>query len=118
VDWVLAPKDPIPENLASRSDEAQSPNIGMADTALVEFGALLERWLTRDDLPPLARLAFGAVLTHPVSGFEEGNQRMQEYVPIPLGPDWTDFVFQVNAPAASELGIQGLRINRLAGGRL
>jgi hypothetical protein len=77
------------------------PSIGIEDIgpmiqSVDQFSALAERWLAEQDIPEVARLAFGAVLTHPETDHTAGYTRLRDYVPVVVDPDWRDFVFQVN----------------------
>jgi hypothetical protein len=91
IDWILtaAAAEPIDPAI---SIEDIGPMIQSVD----QFSALAERWLAEQDIPEVARLAFGAILTHPEADLTAGYLRLRDYVPIPVDPDWRDFVFQVN----------------------
>lgn len=108
IDWFLTaaegPFDP------SISIEAIGPMIPSVD----QFSALAEKWLAEQDTPEVARLAFGAILTHPEADLAAGYLRLRDYVPIPVDPAWRDFVFQVNVrnPGMAPYGIAYL--NRLS----
>jgi len=108
IDWYLtAAEGPINPVI---SIEDIGPMIQSVD----QFSALAERWLAEQDIPEVVRLAFGAVLTHPETDHRAGYMRLRDYVPIPVDPDWRDFVFQVNvrAPRMAAHGIPYL--NRLS----
>jgi hypothetical protein len=90
IDWYLtAAEGPVDPSI---SIEDIGPMIQSVD----QFSAIAERWLAEQDTPEVARLAFGAVLTHPEADHTAGYTRLRDYVPITVDPDWRDFVFQVN----------------------
>jgi hypothetical protein len=91
IDWFLtAAGEGTIDPLTSIED------IGPMIQSVDQFSALAERWLTEQDIPEVARLAFGATLIHPEADHSAGYLRLRDYVPIPVDPDWRDLVFQVN----------------------
>lgn len=109
VDWLLVPADSDAEALLS----PEFPNIGSLTETLGTFSEIAERWLERDDVPELGRLAFGAVLSHPEADRRSGYLRLPDYVPVQVDPESSDFLYQINLPITSTAGINGLQINRL-----
>src|SRR5436190_1193852 len=86
----------------------------MAQVKVVEATALppLEAW----QVAPITRLAFGAVLAQPTEDRHSGYVQIAKYLPsIRLDVDGSsDFLFQINRPRPSRVGIENLLINRLA----
>lgn len=110
VDWLLVPADSDAEaSLIS----PEFPNIGSLTETLGTFSEIAERWLERDDVPEVGRLAFGAVLGHPEADRRSGYLRLPDYVPVQVDPESSDFLYQINLPITSTAGINGLQINRL-----
>ncbi len=112
IDWVLAPPDPDMGELAVARE---FPTLGPAMEIIDAFSAIVEKWFRRDDLPAIARMAFGAVLTHPEGDRRTGYLRLPDYVPVRVDPESSDFLYQINLPPVpSATGIEGLRLNRLS----
>src|SRR5436309_2365399 len=59
IDWVFAPPEPEMDELVTFHE---IPTLGPAMERLDAFSAIVENWLAQDDLPAIARMAFGAVL--------------------------------------------------------
>jgi hypothetical protein len=75
----------------------------------------MSRWFEIDDLPSIARLAFGAIVLCPVEDHQTGYQRLNQYVPVELDPvASSDFIYQINRRRDSNTGIPELVINRLS----
>jgi hypothetical protein len=111
VDWLLVPAD---LDAAALLISPAFPNIGSLAETLVAFSEIAERWLGRDDVPEVGRLAFGAVLRHPEADRRSGYLRVPDYVPVHVDPESSDFLYQINLPITSTAGINGLQINRLS----
>lgn len=109
IDWLLVPAD-----IEALPPEGEFPHLGAVTDVLGGFSDLVERWLARNDVPDAARLAFGAVLRHPEADRRSGYLRLPDYVPVRVHPDSTDFLYQINLPVASRIGIDSLQINRLS----
>jgi hypothetical protein len=108
IDWLLVPPDPDPG-----AQLGDFPTIGPVTENLGVFSDVVERWLSRPDMPETGRVAFGAVLKHTEADRRSGYIRLSDYLPIRVDPDSTDFFFQINVPTDSRT-IDGLRINRLS----
>jgi len=91
IDWVL------------KSDE--SPDVTPAsfpDIASV-FLTLMNVFLGRKDVPPVIRMAFGAIVLLPVSSVEEGYSTISNYLNFDLdGSSSSDFMYQINRKRASK----------------
>jgi hypothetical protein len=111
LDWLLVPAD-HPDAEALLISPAFR-NIGSLTETLATFSEIAERWLARDDVPELGRLAFGAVLRHREADRRSGHLRLPNYVPVQVDPESSDFLYQINLPITSTVGINGLQINRL-----
>jgi hypothetical protein len=111
IDWMVAPSERDMDELAATRE---FPTLGPAMEIVDAFSAIAEKWLARDDLPAIARMAFGAVLTHPEVDRQAGYLRLPDYVPVQVSPESSDFLYQTNLPPVpSATGIEGLRLNRL-----
>jgi hypothetical protein len=109
VDWVL---NPGPSDVERKSDELSS--IGRFPSALSAFVPPMLHWLSLG--PPISRLGYGATLLEPAADRVAGYKRLAEFLPTvridPAGSE--DFLYQINRPRPSALGIANLRINRLS----
>lgn len=108
IDWHLtkAQQTGLPEE--------DLPTIGEFPKISEIFVKLMRTWLKKD-APKLGRVAFGAVLLLPVQTRQTGYERLSAYLPgIKLDPQRSsDFLYQINKPRDSKLGIPGLKVNRL-----
>ncbi len=82
--------------------------------ALTPFVQLAIRWLNLDTVPPIQRLAFGAVVMKPSPRIEDCREVLRGYLPsIDMQTiELRDFLYQVNRRRSSE-AINGVEINRL-----
>lgn len=110
LDWLFVPEDLDPESPPADPFFSVGPWVPAIDT----FGRVAEKWLQRADLPPIERMAFGSVLLHREPTREAAYERLGDYLPIKPGLDSSDFLYQINHPAASTTGIPDLRVNRLS----
>ena len=110
VDWLLVPADSVAEALLI---SPASSDIGTLTETLGTFSEIAERWLERNDVPEVGRLAFGAGLRHPEADRRSGYLRLPDYVPVQVDPESSEFLYQINLPMTSTTGINGLQINRL-----
>jgi len=108
VDWTLAPIIKV-----SETERLEGfPLAGPFPDVVGSLRKLMLRWLPR--CPPIARLAFGGVLTLPVENRETGYRELARFLPdFELDPESSDFFYQINRPRAST-AVEGLRINRLS----
>ena len=112
IDWVLAPAELEMEELA---EAGELPTLGPAGEMIDAFSAIAEKWLALDDLPAIARIAFGAVLKHPETDRQAAYLRLPDYVPVQVNPESSDFLYQINLhPVPSATEIEGLLLNRLS----
>jgi hypothetical protein len=107
VDWILT----VDDNQATNSP---IPSIGQFVYLLNVFTDKMTHWLEMS--PPLQRLAFGSILLLPMD--EESSARQQLFAYLPFDPqkfeDAQEFLYQINRPRSSTLGISNLQINRLS----
>ena len=91
------------------------PTIGSFPDIKGNFTQPMRQWLELDTCPSIQRLAFGAILLQSVKNRQSGYSLLSNYLPnIRLDPDGSsDFMYQINRPRFSNLGIEGLSINRL-----
>lgn len=106
IDWVWSVNPVIP------LQNTTPPSLGNLTETTEQFKSKLAEWLGL--APPIARLAFGAILDMPVPGKIEAYKLLQMYLPaVKLFPEnSSDFTYQINRPILSEV-VQGYRINRL-----
>ncbi len=88
--------------------------IGQFPEALRVFRNFVLRWL--ETAPQLDRLAFGAVLNRPVASRIEGYHTIAPYLSrVQLDAERSsDFLYQINRPRESRLGVPRLNLNRLS----
>lgn len=91
------------------------PTLGDFEASLNDFRSLTDRWL-KEMCPPIARMAFGAVLLQPAESHEKGYELLKSYLPgVEIDTKGSfDFLYQINRPRFSKSGISNLRINRLS----
>jgi hypothetical protein len=109
IDWNLAPVVKITEE-----EPASLPLAGPFPEVLGSLLKIATRWLPV--APPITRLAFGAVLAQPVEDRRTGYVQIAKYLhSLTLDPDGSsDFLYQINRPRPSKVGVEGLRVNRLS----
>ena len=100
------------------ADQPQGPevyaNVGELSAALHVFTSSMKKWLSFENVPPLNRLAFGAVLLQPVEGIEEGYKLLSRYLRLDIDTQASNFLYQINRKRDARTdGMPGLRINRL-----
>ncbi len=115
VDWYLGP---VPIEAASvqglAATEPKPPSIGSAPEVFDVFSELSKRWLAFRDIPSVSRLALGGVVSHQEEDKRSAYLRLSDYLPFPVDPASSDFLFQINRPIPSRSSIDGLVINRLS----
>jgi hypothetical protein len=115
VDWFLGPAQIEAAPIQGQATtEPTPPSIGGAVEAFDVFSELSKRWLAFEDIPNISRLALGGVLSHQEEDKRVAYLRLPDYVPVEVDPESSDFLFQINLPTQSQLGIEGLVINRLS----
>jgi len=108
IDWLLG----VPEQGALIDG---IPTIGSLPEVHEAFCEYVFRWFGIDNLPPVTRLAFGAIVLYPVDDLERGYRTLVLYLPVELDPvGSSDFLYQINRPRNSGTGVPELRINRLS----
>lgn len=108
IDWSLTPVVNV-----SEGQPTTLPLAGPFPEVLGSFMKIASHCLPL--LPPITRLAFGAVLAQPVEDSRSGYVQIAKYLPsVELDPEGSsDFLYQINRPRASNVGIERLRISRL-----
>ncbi len=93
---------------------ALSPPLPKFDDAIRTFVQLAIRWLNLDTVPPIRRLAFGAVVIKPSVELADCREVLRGYLPsIDLeNTELRDFLYQVNRRRFSKV-IDNLEVNRL-----
>lgn len=88
IDWIFK---------ANIEHEPFFPSVGDFKTQFEKFKHGLEKWLSKND-GVYSRLAFGAILLHPVDGIKEGNSLLESFVPfLPISnANWQDFYLNFN----------------------
>ncbi len=110
VDWFFEPSG------ETISQTSELPAIGEWPQAINEFSILVKKWSKLDSLPKFQRLAFGAILSHPVNDLKEGYERLNEYLSaVQLDPgNSSDFYYQINRPRVKSKVLSQVSINRLS----
>lgn len=90
------------------------PSFGPFETVSKPFVALMKRWLKT--VPPINRLAFGAVLLLPTHDRRTGYETLDQLLPgVQIDPvGMSDFSYRVNRRRLSQSKIRNLQINRLS----
>lgn len=102
---------------ATDNDERENlgiPNIGRFEDAMSELTKLASKFIST--LPPVKRMAFGAVLVRETDSHESGYKILGEYLKS-VQIDSTgssDFIYQINRPRKSNAVAGDLGINRLS----
>ena len=77
------------------------------------FLNLMTRFLSVPEMPPLNRMAFGAVVLLPVTDPEQGYRTLSDYLPFDIDrTKSSDFMYQINRQRSSKT-VSDLKINRL-----
>ncbi len=107
IDWVYG---------ASQQQDDTLPVLGPYLETLDVFLQLMLKWLHLPSVPPIDRIAFGAIIVSPVPDRKTGYEKLKKYIrDVKIDSDnSTDFLYQINRPRSSRVGIPGLRINRLS----
>lgn len=96
-------------------DDPNLPALGSLSDVGDKFQKLMAGWLNSATVPPLQRLAFGAVLRQPVGGHNDGYKLLSKYLSsVDLSLESRDFFYQINRPRKSKIPqVADLVINRL-----
>lgn len=110
IDWVLG------KSTETIMEEDTMPVLGRLTETLPAFADLMKRWFALQGVPPMNRLALGAVLIQPVDTKEEGYRRLSSYLHnVRVEPELSsDLLYQINRRRPSRTGIPNLQINRLS----
>jgi hypothetical protein len=115
IDWFLVPgrveATPIQGHVPP---ELAAPSLGGAVETFNAFSEVSRKWLAFEDIPDVNRLALGGVFSHPEENRRAAYLRLPDYVPVKVDPESTDFLYQINLPTQSRLGITGFVINRIS----
>ena len=82
---------------------------------LQSFSAIIEKFISIDNLPPVNRIAFGATTLLTAGSHEKAYTLVSKFLPpsIQLAGAF-DFVYQINRRREVKLGTSNLIINRLS----
>jgi hypothetical protein len=107
IDWLF---NPGPSQV-----EAEISSVGDIPSAQGIFLPAMRRWLG-EMAPAVIRMGYGVTLLEPVRDKVAGYMRLAELLPaVHIDPQGSaDFIYQINRPRQSALGIQNLSINRLS----
>jgi len=111
IDWIYTAGDPsaIVDSFLV---------LGPFPETVETFRSVMAKWLNRNDVPPITRLAFGAVLLSPVSERTAIYDTYSNYLPIAFDKfdkeNTHDFHYQINRRRSLQEIKQGLRVNRLS----
>ena len=103
IDWIMHQAKEMPETWSL---------VGGFTEECRAFGDLMEGWLPQ--CPTLDRLAFGAVLLHPMDSRAECYEKVSQFLPFDVDCNAKNFTYQINRPRETGLGIPDLVINRLS----
>ena len=108
IDWGLSPA-------GSASWADQLPDRSGYEACMHGFGDRMREWLSTA-VPPLCRLAFGAVLLLPAESVADANRRLAGLLPTVKidAENVHDFLYRVNRRRESESGIPELQLNCLS----
>ncbi len=103
VDWIM--------QAAAGELSEQSPSLFPVMSA--SFINRMTRFLKVPGIPPLNRMAFGAVVLLPVTDPEQGYRTLSDYLPFDIDrTNSSDFLYQINRLRSSK-NLSDLKINRL-----
>jgi hypothetical protein len=107
IQWTLSP-NPLKEL------PTEFATVGRFVDACDVFTALVRRWYAV--APRLDRIAFGAVVLHPVTDRVEAYRLLSQCLhDVRIDPEGsTDLIYQINRRRPSRSGPKGLEINRLS----
>ena len=107
VDWQLSP-------LIQEEEDPSFLEIGPMSTSFPPFIDTMKRWLSKG--APITRLALGVVLHLPAPSKEKGYERLASFLKtVTIDPKGSsDFLYQINRPRKTTVGITELTINRLS----
>jgi hypothetical protein len=109
IDWLFG--------VAEQDGETNGiATVGALPGTLDVFCDITSRWFRAEGYPSVWRLAFGAVLLHPVDDREAGYRQLAPYLAcVELDPvSSSDFLYRINRPRDARCAIVDLRINRLS----
>jgi hypothetical protein len=108
VDWQLVPG--VPDLTVAMPD-----SLGKLPEVLTVVQALGRKWFSSYGLPPIKRLAVGAVLVVAGDTQEDAAKKLVDFLPdVRIDPkNSKDLVYQINRPRQSQ-SLPGLKLNRLS----
>lgn len=109
VDWYFT----IPPE---EDEEAQGiTTLGSFSDNIKTFQNLMEKFLLKDDVTNIARLASGSVLFNITKNRQEGYKKIAKFLPkVEIDAEnSSDFFYQINRPRSSKI-FEGLKLNRLS----
>jgi len=110
IDWYFS------QTIGEKLDDILIPTVGSFTDLADKFVKLMLTWLSPSIVPPLRRLAFGAILLQPVEDHAKGYELLANYLPaVNLSSDSSDFMYQINRPRSSQLKLlTDRKLNRLS----
>lgn len=108
IDWVFKANQ--------KPEEQDMTTLGEFENGAMQFNNLMTKWFGLKDFPKFQRIAFGAILLHPVKDYHQGYTKLSVYLKSTVAIDTknsSDFFYQINRPRKSKTNIPNLRINRL-----
>jgi hypothetical protein len=100
-------------SIQDNNDSGQLPIIGKLEEELNAFSNVANACLDSPHLLPISRLAFGAVLLHPVNTVEDGNLFLEGKLSNMNLEGVREFNYQVNRRRMSKID-PGIEVNRLS----
>lgn len=108
IDWRYA----VTEEISQRGQQFNT--LGAFSENNTRFRRLMDKWLSAPSIPPITRLAFGAVWLQPTDTLTKSTEILASCLPFLDLKDVPEFQYHINRPRKSRSGITDLEINRLS----
>jgi hypothetical protein len=110
IDWIYGI-----ELAVATPDNVSDITLGKYADVAAPFKQLMTKWFALDTCPTLIRIAFGAVLLQPAESHDDAYQKLKVNFQSEIKLDGArDFLYRINRPRVSQIGIPDFRINRLS----
>lgn len=107
VDFVLRTRPP-------KGDEPPPESLGDFDEVIDAYDEKIRMLLELDQLPPLTRLAYGAVLRIPVGTMVDAMNLLNDFLPaVDIDPESSDLTYRINRKRTLHVGEKDIVFNRL-----
>ena len=110
IDWLLIPSQD------ESAEAADWRSVGSLPEVVEPFIQLMLRWFGLESCPAIVRLAFAAVVFHPVETKDAGYRQLDAYLPsVQLDAEGaSDFLYKINRQRPSDSSVSSLVLNRLS----